>query len=138
MPLRCERSSLRIEAYFHPIRETIDASPIVQSSNVAYDKRSSFTGFIRGELYLVDGSVLHLREFLDVEVDVDRLTYVYQYMDAARQLVFRYDNSGHHKRLDLPTWPHHKHLGPGGEIIASSPPDLAAVLQEIEEQVQLP
>jgi hypothetical protein len=129
---------LRIEAYFQQVRETIDASPVVQSSNVTYDKRSSFTGFIRGEIYFVDGSVLHLREFLDVETTVERLTYVYQYMDSAQQLIFRYDNSGHHKRLNLPTYPDHKHEGSDGQVVASSAPDPASILQEIESRVQLP
>jgi hypothetical protein len=30
----------------------------------------------------VDGSILHLREFVDVEITIDCLTYVYHYMDA--------------------------------------------------------
>ena len=129
---------MRIETYFAQVRETIDASPIVQSSNVAFDKRSSHTGFIRGEIYFVDDSVLHLREFLDVETDVERVTYVYHYMRPARQLVFRYDNTGHHARLNLPTHPHHKHVGDGREIVASPAPELSAVLLEIESLVQLP
>ena len=98
----------------------------------------SFAGLIRGEVYFVDGSILHLREFLDVETDVERLTYVYQYMDAVQRLIFRYDNSGHHKQLNLSTYPHHKHIGLEGSVIASSAPDLDAVLQEIEALVQLP
>jgi hypothetical protein len=129
---------LRIEAYFQQVRETIDTCPIVQSSNVTYDKRSSHTGFIRGEVYLVDDSIFHLREFVDVEADVERLTYAYQYMGSDQQLVFRYDNTGHHRRLNLPTWPHHKHDGPAGKVIASSAPGLATVLREIESLVQLP
>lgn len=52
---------------------------------MTYDKRSTHTGFIRGELYFVDGSVLHLREFVDVETAVERLLYVYPYMDAQQQ-----------------------------------------------------
>jgi hypothetical protein len=138
MPPRFRGYSLRIETYFQQVRETIDACPVVQSSNVTYDKRSSFTGFIRGEIYLIDDSVFHLREFLDVETDVERLTYAYQYMDAAQELIFRYDNSGHHKRLNLPTWPHHKHDGSTGAVVAASAPDLAAILQEIESFIQLP
>ena len=102
---------MRIEAYFQQLRETIDSCPIVSSFNVAYDKRGNYEGFIRGEVYLVDDSVLHLREFVDVEIGMDRLTYVYQYMDSAKRLVFRYDNTGHHKNLNLPTYPHHKHEG---------------------------
>ena len=89
---------MRIEAYFQQLRETIDACPIVHSFNVTYDKRGSHEGFIRGEVYFVDGSILHLREFVDVEIEVERLTHVYQYMDSAKRLVFRCDNTGHHKK----------------------------------------
>jgi hypothetical protein len=119
------------------VRDTLDACPVVESSNVTYDKRSTDTGFIRGGIYFVDGSILHLREFVDVETVSHRLTYVYQYMDPTQQLVFRYDNTGHHRRLNLPTYPHHKHEGSEGNVVASPAPDLAAVLSQIEALVQL-
>jgi hypothetical protein len=129
---------LRIEVYFQQVREALDACPVVQSSDVAYDKRSTHEGFIRGEIYFVDGSVLHLREFVDVETTLHRLIYVYQYMNSTRQLVFRYDNTGHHRKLNLPTFPHHKHAGSENSVAASPAPDLAAILSEIEVFVQLP
>jgi len=111
---------------------------VVQSSSVTYDKRSTHEGFIRGEVYFVDGSMLHLREFVDAETTLDRLTYVYQYMDSTQQLVFRYDNTGHHRKLDLLTYPHHKHEGREDNVVASPAPNLATVLSEIETLVQLP
>lgn len=89
-------------------------------------------------MYFVDESVLHLREFVDVERTIERLLYVYQYMDPAKVLVFRYDNTGHHKQLDLPTYPHHKHEGGDINVVPSSAPNLAAILNEIETLVQLP
>ena len=58
---------MRIEVYFQRLRETIDACPAVRSFNVTYDKRGSYEGFIRGEVYFADDSILHLREFVDVE-----------------------------------------------------------------------
>ena len=123
---------MRIEAYFREIRRTLEIYPGIRLSNVTYDKRGAHAGFIRGELVFVDDSVLHMREFVDVESTVERLMYAYQYMDADRQLIFRYDNSGHHRNLDLPTYPHHKHEGSQSNVIASSAPILAEVLAEIE------
>ncbi len=128
---------MRIEAYFQQIRDLIDVCPVVQSSSIAYDKRSTHEGFIRGELYFIDGSILHVREFVDVEMALDRLMYVYQYLDAAQTLVFRYDNTGHHKKLDLPTHPHHKHEAEEDNVIAAAAPDLAAVLNEVEALIRL-
>ena len=129
---------MRIEVYFQQVCEAIDACPVIQSSDVAYDKRSTHEGFIRGEIYFVDGSILHLREFVDVETTLHRLTYVYQYLDPTRQLVFRYDNTGHHRKLNLPTFPHHKHEGSENNVAASPARDLATVLSQIEVFVQLP
>jgi len=129
---------LRIEAYFQHIWKSIDACSVVRSFNVTYDKRGSHEGFVRGEVYFVDGSVLHLREFADVEGVIERLTYVYQYMDSAGRLVFRYDNTGHHQKLNLPTYPHHRHEGSEQAVVASSAPELVTILGEIETLVQLP
>lgn len=129
---------MRIEAYFQQIQETIDACPVVRFFDMTYDRRGPHEGFIRGAISFVDESILHLREFVDVATAVERLTYVYQYMDSTQRLVFRYDNTGHHRRLTLPTYPHHKHAGSENHVVASPAPDLAAVLNEIEALVQLP
>lgn len=129
---------MRIEDYFAQIKQTIDAYAVVQSFNVTYDKRGTHEGFIRGEIYFVDGSMLHVREFVDVELTIDRLMYTYHYSDASKNLIFRYDNTGHHKDLNLPTYPHHKHDGSEENVIASPAPDLAAVLKEIEALLPLP
>jgi len=129
---------LRIETYFRQIEKNIEGCPVIQLSNVTYDKRGTHEGFIRGELYLVDGSTFHLREFIDVEITTDRLMYAYQFIDSSQKLVFRYDNTGHHKKLGLSTYPHHKHDGDEDRVISSAAPDLASVLKEIELLVQLP
>lgn len=129
---------MRIEAYFRKIEKIIEACPVIQLSNVTYEKRGTHEGFIRGELYFVDGSTLHLREFVDVEITENRLMYAYQFNDSSKNMVFRYDNTGHHKKLGLPTYPHHKHNGVENNVIPSVAPDLAIVLQEIELLVQLP
>ena len=129
---------MRIEAYFQQLRDLVDVCPVVQSSSITYDKRSTHEGFIRGEIYFVDGSVLHLREFVDVETTVERLLYVYQYMDARKQLLFRYDNTGHHKQRNLPTYPHHKHTKSDQQVVPSLASDLGAVLGDVETLIQLP
>jgi hypothetical protein len=86
----------------------------------------------------VDGSVLHFREVVDVEVTADCLMYTYHYMTTTKTLIFRYDNTGHHKKLNLPTYPHHKHVGHEGNVVAAPACDLLAVLGEVESMVRLP
>lgn len=129
---------MRIEAYFQHVRDLIETCPVAQSFHVTYDKRGTHEGFIRGELHFIDGSLLHLREFVDVETTINRLLYVYQYMDTAKTLIFRYDNTGHHKKLNLPTYPHHKHEGREGRVVSASAPTLKDVLGEIERLIRLP
>lgn len=129
---------MRIEEYFRHIQKIVDSCSVIQLSRITFEKRSTYEGFIRGEIYFVDGSVLHLREFLDVEMAEDRLMYVYQYITVSKKLVFRYDNTGHHKKLRLPTYPHHKHQDCEDNVIPSTAPDLASVLDEIDSLVKLP
>lgn len=119
-----------IADYFQGIRGTIAACDVVHSSNVAYDQRTDYVGFIRGEVYLLDGSVLHFREFVNVETVVERYTYAYQYMQHG-QMVFRYDNTEHYRDLKLSTFPHHRHDGRTGQITISPAPNLGAVLSEV-------
>jgi hypothetical protein len=123
---------LLIEVYFQQLRDVIEACSVVQSFNLIPENRGRYEGFIRGQINFVDGSVLYLREFVDVETLVDHDMYSYQYMDASNNLIFRYDNTGHHQKLNLPTYPHHKHEGSEENVLPSEAPILATVLKEIE------
>ncbi len=121
-----------IEEYFEQIRAVIQCCIVVQSFNLLPEKRGDFDGFIRGQIRFKDGSILFLREFAEVETTLQRDMYSYQYMDSSNILIFRYDNTAHHKKLNLPTFPHHKHEGSEENIISSSAPFLVDVLREIE------
>ncbi|WP_293139614.1 DUF6516 family protein [Okeania sp. SIO3I5] len=52
-------------------------------------------GMIRGEIKFLDNSVLMVREFVDVELTIERDMYSYQYMTVLNSLIFRYDNTRH-------------------------------------------
>jgi hypothetical protein len=121
-----------IEAYFEEIRGWLESLIIVGSFDMKFQKRDIDEGFIRGNIYLVNGSILHLREFVSVQTIIERKMYSYHYMDAWKNLIFRYDDAEHHQELHLPSFPHHKHEGSEDNIIASNAPSLAEVLQEIE------
>jgi len=116
----------------------IDQCGVIAASQLSFDKRAPTLGFIRGALTMIDGSSLQFREFVDVQHSIERATYAYQYMDTAKNLIFRYDNADHYRNLNLPNQPHHKHEGSEQNVIASSAPTLASVLAEVELLVQLP
>ena len=62
---------MQIETYFQQSQDTIDGSPVVQSHSVTYEKRGTHEGFIRGEITLVDESVLHVLDCLLALKDED-------------------------------------------------------------------
>lgn len=118
-----------IEEYFQHIETLIASTSIVHSSRLTYDKRSTSLGFIHGNIYFLDGSLLHMREFVNQQHEVERYMYVYQYQTATGGFVFRYDNTPHYPHL--PTFPHHKHEGHETDVVAASPPTLETIFAEV-------
>ncbi len=122
-----------IEDYFQEVRILIESSKIVKIFNLETEKRGIYEGFLRAKLEFKDNSLLHLREFIYVEISPDRKMYSYQYMNSENNLIFRYDNTEHHRKLNLTTFPHHKHDGGEDNIVKSDAPFLAEILKEIEK-----
>jgi len=122
-----------IEDYFRQVATLITNAGIIHSSSITYDKRSTYVGFIRGDIYFLDGSLLHLREFVNVQHGIERYMYAYHYQRPDGTLVFRYDNTPHFPAL--PTFPHHKHEGSESNVVSASPPDLQAILTEIQDLI---
>ena len=91
-----------------------------------------YEGFIRGKIDFRNNSLLHLREFVYVEISINRKIYSYQYMISKNLLIFRYDNTEHHRQLNLSTFPHHKHDRSEDNVVESEAPFLVDVLTEIE------
>jgi hypothetical protein len=118
-----------IENYFHQFETILQAAIIVHSSSINYDKRSSSIGFIRGSIYFLDGSLLHLREFVNIQQDIDVFMYAYHYQGSDGNMIFRYDNAPHFP--NSANFPHHKHEGCETRVMPSSQPDIETVLKEI-------
>ena len=123
-----------IEEYFRVIEQLLATRGFVHSWSITYDKRSSFVGFLRGEIRFVDRSVLHVREFVHVEHNAQRHTYAYHYLSPDGVPVFQYDNAPHYP--ELPNAPDHKHIT-GQSVVPSEAPRLSSVLDEIGRVVVL-
>ena len=117
-----------IDEYFDQVRDLLNRSSVVRSQDIQFDKRTSTKGYIRGNVYFKDNSMLHFREFVNISDGIDRFVYAYYYQDKNGAMVFRYDNAPHFPQL--PTAPHHKHIT-DDTVVASSPPDLESILGEI-------
>ena len=62
------------------------------------DLRSRTVGFIKGKIFFQNGSYLHFREYIDVQIKIEKLAYSFHYQKSDGSLIFRYDNAIH-KRL---------------------------------------
>ncbi|MBN2062140.1 MAG: hypothetical protein JW882_17170 [Deltaproteobacteria bacterium] len=129
---------MRIEEYFLKVKGIVESTSIVYLSNITYEKRGTYEGFISGRLQFIDDTVLEWREFIDVEIIEDRLMYTYHYMTSSNEIIFRYDNTGHNKKLGLPTYPHHKHDGSEEKVLPAKAADIDMILQEISLMVIIP
>jgi hypothetical protein len=122
-----------IAGYFRYASEILAISRVIKSQDIHTEKRTTTEGFLRGDVLYKDGSHLHFRELVTTDPSVQLISYTYHYMSADGTLIFRYDDSDHFP--NLPTAPHHKHIGQY-DVIASSVPDLKSVLEEIERLIR--
>ena len=119
-----------IEQYFQSILDLLASLPFVESSDVNLEKRGELVGFVRGRVDFRDSfSLLFFRELIDMRLPLQKIMYAYHYQKADGTLIFRYDNTAHHRSVS--TFPFHKHVA--NNVEASEVPSLEQVLREIEE-----
>jgi hypothetical protein len=119
--------------YFGDILAAFSASPFVHEPKFEIDDREEVQ-FIRADVYFIDNSLLHFRElWIWQEGQRFKKAYTYHYQRADGTMVFRYDNAPHFP--NLPTAPHHKHIGET-DVVAANAPDLQSVLNEIEGMIK--
>ena len=92
-----------------------------ESIDIRKEIRAAKQAVINAKIVLVDGSVLHIKEFIDAKYTVEKITYAYQYQNKKGELIFRYDNARHMPALGFDD---HKHLSEG-TIVATSEPDIS-------------
>lgn len=115
-----------LERYFAEIEVAVTQLPSYAESYVE-EILTSERANLRIRLRFQNGSLLEINEAIIVEDGaLKTLGYRYHFQSAGNKLVFRYDNTPHFP--DLPSFPHHKHLG--STVVASGKPDLLDVLQE--------
>jgi hypothetical protein len=117
----------------HKFSESIDkiiaSSPIIVSTDIQkYFGPSYNSVYIKGAIHFIDSSLLELSLFVKEShkaISIDK--YRFHYMNSAGHMLFRYDNAPHYSELS--SFPNHKHVQQ--RAIASSPPDLQDILDEI-------
>jgi hypothetical protein len=112
---------------FHRAVGKIDDYGFAESIDMREEIRAAKQAVIRSKIVLIDGSVLHITEFIEAKYKVEKIGYAYQYRDKEGKLLFRYDNARHRPELGFVD---HKHLS-DGSIVQTSIPDISAVVDEV-------
>ncbi|MFH0724745.1 MAG: DUF6516 family protein [Pseudomonadota bacterium] len=112
---------------FHRALEKFDDYGFAESIDIKEERRAAKQAVIKSDIALVDGSVLHIKEYIDAKYDIEKISYAYQYQSRDGKLIFKYDNARH--RPDL-GFSNHKHLD-DGTIIRTSLPDIFDVVDEV-------
>lgn len=116
-----------IADYFRSIERLLNNSTLIVDKNLDFKEFSSEEGMVRGSLLFLGGYVLNFMEY--IQIGKEKPKYSFNFSDGKRVMIFRYDNAAHHR--EIPTFPHHKHLG--SRIQPSKEIGLAQVLSEIEK-----
>lgn len=125
---------MRLRAYLLQIEKEIRQARFLSSYNLFIDETPPNLGFVKGVMYFIDGSELHFKEFIDAEIEIEKIKYSYHYIQGNR-LIFRYDNASDPKARELETYPHHKHTP--NKLLPSKQPQFKDVLEEITTFINL-
>lgn len=111
--------------FLNIIQKYVNSGWII-SFDFAVDARSSYIGFIQGNLEFLDNSHLFFKEYINLQDTLEKLSYSFHYQDPDNNLIFRYDNAKHKPDLG---YVNHKHIQE--QIIPSAIPDIEQVITEI-------
>ena len=123
---------MNVREYYSHIEKTIRNCSIVTHFSIDFDDIDQDIGYLKGELELIDGTVLHFIEFIKIQGEkANRLKYKYHLQSENGDLIRRWDNVPHHKEID--TFPHHMHDEKG--VHASSNIDLKTIIDKIIDEI---
>lgn len=99
---------MKSREYYSQIESIIRDCPIVTRFSIDFDEIDFDIGYLKGMLELIDGSILHFIEFVEVKDDmVNRPKYKYHWQSEKGGLIARWDSVPHHPEIE--TFPHHMH-----------------------------
>jgi len=127
--------SPQVRDYLDEIEQAFLLAPVVLSLQVREREERLQEGFIRIRAVLTNGDLLEAFEFVVTTPDrIETVTYRMHWQQRDGQLRRRWDNAPHYG--DVPTFPHHVHLGPDNYVRPLELMTILQVLALIEEEIQ--
>ena len=112
---------------FRQAIENVEDYGYAESIEINEEIRPNKQAVIKAKIVLIDGSVLHIKEYIDAKYTIQKVSYAYQYQKKDGDLIFRYDNAGHRPALEFEE---HKHIK-DGVIIEAILPDVSDIMDEV-------
>ena len=123
---------MKSREYYSHIEDIIKECPIVTHFSIDFDEIDVSIGYLKGRLELIDASILHFIEFVEIRNDAAiRIKYKYQWQLENGSLITRWDNVPHHQEIS--TFPHHMHNDKG--VSACPNMDLEAIIDIIMDKI---
>ena len=111
------------------ILRLLEDCPFVKSYEVLEHKTWQNGSYIKLNVLFKDNSTLYIREY----ISPDERFYSFHWQDKMKELICRWDNSIHHKKII--TFPHHKHVGK--ETMPSREITLEEILESIVSKIKM-
>lgn len=121
---------MNLPEYLGLIRKSIEKLEdygFAEGIDIQEEIRPAKQAIVRIQIVLVDGSSLHIKEYIDAKYGIEKVSYAYQYQDKNGSLIFRYDNAAHKPPLNMKG---HKHIY-SGEIVGTDAPDIEKLVDEV-------
>jgi Family of unknown function (DUF6516) len=98
-------------------------SDIIRSYEVVEYEIADLNSRLKLNIVFANGTELSVRDIL---LDGRRRKYAFHWQEGSGRLIARWDNAAHWPEIE--TFPHHKHLGEAGQVVASEGTTLEEVL----------
>jgi len=107
--------------------EMLENYGYTESVEIKEEIRPNKQAVLTTKVVLLNGSILHVKEYIDAKYGIDRVSYAYQYQDRDGNLIFRYDNANHRPALGFKV---HKHTA-DRMVESADLPDVFDLINEI-------
>ncbi len=124
---------MNVKDHFEKIEKQLNSFPLTISVKFQTEVVDIDRGYYKAKAKFVDGSELHLFEYLKIkedEVAVEK--YRYHYQGSDEELIKRWDNSKHYPNLD--NFPEHIHTREG--VKARKKPSVKDILTSVMKEIE--
>lgn len=126
---------MTIREYLEECIVLLTTSDIIGSFQITKRRESETDGYLRARAVLLDGDLFEISLYCQlVEDEVKIAGYRFHWQRKDGKLVKRWDDAKHHP--ELPSFPHHVHIGEHNEVKESTPVNLSEVLLLLEGEMR--